>query len=262
MSAVRRTSAASALAETLVSAPVAPWSGSEDIGDQNQANTNGSVPESRVTTEPVNLFDFVQHECMRGLTRAVLVTVEDEEGVLYFDDGQLVHAETRRLEGEEAALSILGWKQGRLEPSAGYWVRPNTIETSWQGLLMKAAQRLDEARRCMDETVGPPQAEKVFSELEEFIEFKDASLSRAVRLDSEGVVIASRGDMQDFPDAACYAVRLAELIGEGLGLENFSGLECVTTRKVMIAYVDDDMLVAVEGELSSDLSGHRRRAGT
>lgn len=210
-----------------------------------------------------NLFDFVQHECMRGLTRAVLVSTRLDHGVLYFDEGQLVHAETSQLEGEEAALSILCWSGAHLESSANYWVHPNTIETSWQGLLMKAAQRLDEAgRSSYDVSLETTSAEKVFADLKEFIEFKDPNLSRAVRLDSEGGVIASRGDMQDFPEAASYAVRLAELIGEGLGLENFTGLECVTTKHVMLAYVEEEMLVAVEGDLWADLSAHRKRAGT
>jgi hypothetical protein len=209
-----------------------------------------------------NLFDFVQHECMRGLTRAVVVSTPLDHGVLYFDEGQLVHAETSQLEGEEAALSILCWRGARLESSANYWVHPSTIETSWQGILMKAAQRLDESRRSSEEALVATTAQKVFADLAEFIEFKDANLSRAVRLDSEGGVIASRGDMQDFPDAACYAVRLAELIGEGLGLENFTGLECVTSKKVMLAYLEEDMLVAVEGDLGADLNVHRKRAGT
>ena len=210
-----------------------------------------------------NLFDFVQHECMRGLTRAVVVSTRLDQGVLYFDEGQLVHAETSQLEGEEAALSILCWSGAQLESSANYWVHPSTIETSWQGLLMKAAQRLDEASRSgYDMILETMPAEKVFADLKEFIEFKDPNLSRAVRLDSEGGVIASRGDMQDFPDAASYAVRLAELIGEGLGLENFTGLECVTTKRVMLAYVEEETLVAVEGDLWADLSAHRKRAGT
>jgi len=209
-----------------------------------------------------NLFDFVQHECMRGLTRAVIVSAELDQGVLYFDQGQLVHAETSRLEGEEAALSILCWSGAHLEASTNYWVHQNTIDTSWQGLLMRAAQRLDEAGRHPGESLKTAVAQKVFADLAEFIEFKDASLSRAVRLDSEGGVIASRGDMQDFPDAACYAVRLAELIGEGLGLENFIGLECVTSKKVMLVYVEEETLVAVEGDAWVDLSVHRKRAGT
>jgi hypothetical protein len=76
-----------------------------------------------------------------------VVSTSLDQGVLYFDEGQLVHAETSRLQGEEAALSILCWRGAHLESSAKYWVHPNTIETSWQGLLMKAAQRLDEAGR-------------------------------------------------------------------------------------------------------------------
>jgi len=227
---------------------------------------NHSSPVSGVVERfnNANLSDFVQFECMRGLTRAVLVSSQTDEGVLYFDEGQLVHAETSALEGEAAALCILCWGTARVEPSPNIWVLPNTIETSWQGLLMKAAHQLDESKAGNNLAVQPTESpvEKVFSNLEDFVEFKDPNLLRAVRLDSEGDVITSRGEMADFPDAACYAVRLAELIGEGLGLENFSGLECVTTKKLMLVYVDEDTLVAVEADPSVDLSKHRKRAGT
>jgi hypothetical protein len=212
--------------------------------------------------DDANLFDFVQQECMRGLTRAVLAHAGGSEGVLYFDDGQLVHAEVADIEGEEAALAILCWRHARVEPSQNMWILANTIETSWQGLLMKAAHRLDEIERSSEITVPKAHVEKAPADLEEFAEFSDTNLTRAVHLDSEGEVIASRGDLQDFPDAVCYAARLAELIGEGLGLERFCGLECVTTKRTMIVHVDEDSLVAVEAELSADLTLYRKRAGT
>lgn len=231
---------------------------------QSQVTHTSNMPSSGIITriEAANLFDFVQLECMRGLTRAVLVSTAQAAGILYFDEGQLVHAETDQLCGEDAAICILGWQSGRIDPSPQVWVNPNTIDISWQGLLMKAAHRLDESERDHDSRVQKTPAEKAFSKLEEFVEFRDTSLTRAVRLDSEGEVLTSHGEMKDFADAACYAVRLAELIGEGLGLDHFTGLECVTTKSVMLAYVEDETLVAVEGEHSVDLSAHRKRAGT
>ncbi len=249
------------------------------LAELKEELTRGSSPTARVipidvrgrpgpdsgvisSRSEANLFDFVQFECMRGLTRAVIVYARGESGILYFDEGQIVHAETSGLEGEEAALVMLCWQHVSIEASSSVWVNPNTIDTSWQGLLMMAAQRLDESLTESDSRVQQPPAEKVFSNLEEFVEFQDANLTRAVRLDSEGEIITSRGEMHEFPDAASYAVRLAELIGEGLGLENFSGLECVTNKRIMLTYIDEDMLVAVEGDLSTDLSQHRKRAGT
>ncbi len=230
-------------------------------------------PSSGVTAtyEAESLFDFVQFECMRGLTRGVHVKAGNDEGVLFFDEGQIVHAETGSLEGQEAALKILSWQTVSIHPCSDVWVSPNSITTSWQGLLMMAAQRLDEAvleteygqsDLESDSRLQRSQSDDTFSSLEEFVEFRDSNLIRAVRLDSEGEVITSRGNLQNFPDAASYAVRLAELIGEGLGLERFSGLECVTSTSVMLAYVDEDDLVAVEAESAAEVNQHRKRAGT
>lgn len=227
----------------------------------NGQSSKAPSSEIGVTAEDANLFDFVQQECMRGLTRAVLVRTQHSEGILCFDEGQLIHAETGKLCGEDAAIFILCWRFGRIDPTSDVWVNPSTIETSWQGLLMKAAQRIDEGDRDHDSSIQT-RGEKAFSNLEEFVEFRGSNLSRAVRVDSEGEVLVSHGDTKDFADAACYAVRLAELIGEGLGLDQFTGLECVTNKKVMLAYVEDEIMVAVEADPIVDLSIHRKRAGT
>ena len=88
------------------------------------------------------------------------------------------------------------------------------------------------------------------------------SIIRAVRLDADGEVIQSDGDVSEFADAAAYAVRLAQLIGEGLGLEGFRGFECTAQSKSMITYLDDDgSVVAIEASARADLSAHRKKAG-
>lgn len=220
--------------------------------------------------------DLVQLECLRGLTRAVRVSANAEDGILFFDQGQLVHAETRRSSGEDAALEILSWEEGTVEPSERMWLNAPTIETGWQGLLMRAAQRRDEAMSSRfpgPPSEVPPALEQIPSERESGSMWKGAEplkssdvpensdILRSVRLDSEGAVLESTGDVGDFPDAAAYAVRLAQLIGDGLGLEDFVGLECVAPDRIMVTYVNDDEIVAVEARPGADVSEHRKKAG-
>lgn len=207
------------------------------------------------------LADLVQLECMRGLTRSVSVRSESEHALLYFDQGQLVHAECGNLQGEEAALHILGWVDGSVEAADQFWVHPPSIQTSWQGLLMIAAHRQDEAKRS-DGLPEAPLSERTLRNANAVNnQSSSTQIARSVRLERNGNIIESHGSLQDFPDAAAYVVRLAELIGEGLGLENFEALECSSSGHTMLAYLDGDTIMALEGTPGSEIAAHRIKAG-
>lgn len=207
--------------------------------------------------------DLIQLECTRGLTRAVRIMAGTRTGFLYFDQGQLVHAIAGRLVGEAAAREILTWEGGTVRPSDSYWVNPPTIHMSWQALLITAAHAEDEASRSDSEI---SLKLNVTDDAEEEVEMKpndhEEGISRLVELTTSGEVIRSHGDVGDFSDAAAYCAQLAQLIGEGLGLEEFSGLECTSEGKTMLVYGTENSIVALEGDPSAGpVIEHRKRAG-
>ncbi|RMF60569.1 MAG: response regulator [Calditrichaeota bacterium] len=58
------------------------------------------------------LSDIIQLNCLGRLTSALKVTSEEEEGYIYFHEGNIVHAETERLQGEAAFYHIMSWQSG------------------------------------------------------------------------------------------------------------------------------------------------------
>ena len=190
-----------------------------------------------------SIADLVQLECLRGLTRAIRVFSEGHAGVLYFDQGQLVHADTGDQVGEEAALSILSWASGHVEACGEYWLKPPTIQTSWRGMLITAATRADERTRATgsyddaddgaeaialdDESlVGTVPREPVATGPSNSQRAQDArawsEALRAVRLDVNGSVVSAKGSktqVSELSEAIAYSVVLAQVVGEGLGLD-------------------------------------------
>lgn len=117
---------------------------------------NGFVGE----IEGLGLVDIVQFACLSGDDRKLSVLSEDNLGVLYFSDNEIIHAEFGELTGEEAFYRIMSWPSGTFSMLFAK-TNQRTIDASWNFLLLEAARRIDEqnrpAARPAEESDGLPK---------------------------------------------------------------------------------------------------------
>lgn len=92
----------------------------------------------------LSALDIIQLKCLSNATLILQVASPSGIGRIYFDNGQIVHAETLDSRGEGAFEQILRWKGGRIKEMPMLSKPPHTITTGWQGLLLNIAQRIDE----------------------------------------------------------------------------------------------------------------------
>ena len=119
---------------------------------KNTSPANGFVGE----IEGLSLVDLVQFACLSGDNRKLSVlSSEDNLGVLYFSDNEIVHAEFGELTGEEAFFRIMSWLSGTFSMLFDQ-TDQRTIDSSWNFLLLEAARRLDEQQK----KIAPPEKEK------------------------------------------------------------------------------------------------------
>lgn len=200
----------------------------------------------RVSLEGATLPDFVQMECLAQSTRVFRVTSGHRIGYLFFDKGQMIHALSGDDVGEPAALDILKWRDGSVEPCNVGWPDAPSIHSTWQNLLLLAAQARDESGRhklvSFPSNRGtPPASTGTMRSDSHRLAKKDeppmspppssqalslAQFQAFVRLDPAGNVISAKGASEELAPVAAYAARLSELIGNMLGMEGFSALEC------------------------------------
>lgn len=92
--------------------------------------------------------DLIQLKCLGRATVTLEFTGNHgRQGLIFFKDGEILHAESGALKGVEAFNEIVGWRGGRvIEASAGP-VPYRTIEGNWQSLLMHAVQWVDEQKQ-------------------------------------------------------------------------------------------------------------------
>jgi hypothetical protein len=192
----------------------------------------------------VSLADLIQMECLAGSKLVVRVTSGPKVGYLYFRGGMVVHAVTATGLGEAAAMEMLSWNGGTFEPTDREWAK-DTIVTSWQSLLLRAAQIRDEKEAGSVVTLHADGGEgrrgrsrSDASIIGESIEVEVTPIQVAghtlraedvqvyLRMNADGAMVANHGSTQSFADSAAYAVMLGQLLGDQLGVDGFVSMEC------------------------------------
>jgi hypothetical protein len=234
-----------------------------------------------------SLADLVQMVCLSGSKAVVRVTSGSKVGHLFFRGGALVHASTPSLTGEPAAMEMLSWNWGTFEPADREWTR-DTISTSWQGLLMRAAQIDDEReagsvvslhtevheRRTLSRPDTAPLEPPLEAVIEEEVQFEASPLDVAehtlraedfalyIRMSPDGKVIASHGATQAFAGVIAFALRLGQLAGEQLGLEGFRAMECALRETAYFVVLEDGGgIVVLQPHASADADSVRALLG-
>lgn len=95
----------------------------------------------------LTLTDVIQLEGQNHFSGSVLVVFQEQEGQIFFQQGEVVHAEAGSHSGEDAFYRIIGWPGGsfKLHPNVSSLHR--TVHKRREHLLLMAHQWLDESRQ-------------------------------------------------------------------------------------------------------------------
>lgn len=238
----------------------------------------------RGSVHGASLADLVQMECLSGRERVMRVCSGSEVGYLFFRGGQIVHAVSRRGIGESAALEILRWNDGTFEPCSAGWPDRDSIGSSWQNLILLAAQHRDEsgrhnlvafpsARAATRPSSSPPPSAPPAPPVSGSTRSDPgmshesstpmlAQVRAAVRVDPAGNLVSSKGDARELGQIAAYAARLAELVGDGLGMQGLVSVEVTQQRSRTFIYREKTgNTFALSAAPDADLSQVRERLG-
>lgn len=94
----------------------------------------------------LHLPDVIQLISVSAKSGAFELSNEAEKGVIYLDEGRIVHASVGRLEGDEAIYTLATWNEGFFRFVPGEVSVARTITKNNTSLLMEAARRMDEWR--------------------------------------------------------------------------------------------------------------------
>lgn len=135
----------------------------------------------------LKLPSLIQLNCMERNTAKLTIEAEGRYGFLYFEKGQVVHAECDPDIGEKAVFRLLNLYSGQFKVESGIRAPVKSINTSWNNLLLDGLNQMDG---------GNDNPELQFTHLFEKL-FTVKGLKSALLLTSEGEIIASSSQDQD-----------------------------------------------------------------
>lgn len=100
--------------------------------------------------QDMTVADLIQHNCEDRKMARLSIQNADRQAVLFFKDGNIVHAVSDEQEGEEVIYHILSWEEGTFNLETGIEPPAFTIHRSWSGLLLEGARRIDENKPDTD----------------------------------------------------------------------------------------------------------------
>ncbi|KAA3617678.1 MAG: response regulator [Calditrichaeota bacterium] len=123
------------------------------------------------------LSDLIQMNCLGRLTNAITVETMEKKGIIYFEDGNIIHSTVGDLDGEEAFYEIICWQGGSFAINKGAKADQETIMKGWQSLMLEGLRRNDEKRETEEvldsDEIKKQQVDEIFSK---FIETKGVHL--------------------------------------------------------------------------------------
>ncbi len=115
----------------------------KSLKEESDKGFNGSM-------SGLQLPDLIQMNCLSQITTALQITKDQRSGIIFFEDGQITHAEMEALEGEEALFTILAWQSGSFKFLGGQKAPKVTINSNWEYLLIEGMRKADEMSRALE----------------------------------------------------------------------------------------------------------------
>ena len=106
------------------------------------------------TVDGIELMDIVQFNGLSRATAALKVTTTNHEGMIFFKNGEVVHAMCDNESGEKAFFTILGFQGGTLQNIRGVEPPIVSIKKGLESLLFEVALKSDESEEMKEGTEG------------------------------------------------------------------------------------------------------------
>ncbi|KAA3608797.1 MAG: DUF4388 domain-containing protein [Calditrichaeota bacterium] len=195
----------------------------------------------------IKLPSLIQLNCMEHNSAKLTIERAAKFGFIYFEEGQVTHAEYDPYIGEEAVFRLLALLDGKFKVENGVKPPVRTIETNWSNLLLEGMHKIDHSQ---DEVEN-----RYYRLFERLLTIKGVL---SVSLNSkEGVCIdkTEQGDAKKKDPNVAFIMLQAQKLSKTIGLDHpefvsiFSGQQ----KYFFAGYNEHFLLLQMDKKVKSDV---------
>ncbi len=205
----------------------------------------------------LSLTDVIQLKGHNKYTGAITVEYGASQGVIYFVDGEIIHAELGGESGEQAIYQIIKWPGGTFNIHPEMTSNVCTIHYRTDFLLLEALRRLDEenAGSAANASTGPAVTprrtmSKIAARLLEI-----SNITYAVLLDKQGAPLQDTSiEAVALAAKGLFLARTGNQLGDLMGLGEIKAAAVHTTNFHLLLYDSKQhyLSIAVKPECNLD----------
>lgn len=194
----------------------------------------------------LKLPSLIQLNCMERNTAKLTIEHSGKFGFVYFENGQVVHAEYDPDIGEKAVFRLLTLYAGKFKVESGIRAPVRTIHTNWNNLLLDGLHQLD----SMDDN-----PERRYDHLFERL-FTVKGVKTALIFDKEGAIIANSSGKSQSEDALhALVLNAADKIGMLLKREgpDYISISAASQKYIYAKYNQYFVLLEMDQKIKLDV---------
>ena len=184
----------------------------------------------------LKLANLIQLNCMERNTAKLTIDYAGKYGTIYFQGGQVVHAEFDPDLGEKAIYRMLSLEEGKFKVESGVRAPAETITTSWSNLLLEGLQQKDDRLSSDDaknqELLGMLMNVK--------------GVMRAAILTLDGDVISSEHEAEKEFSVSAFSALQIGYMSEAAEIEYPKYISLVVGQTRMILHRRNDEIIYIE----------------
>jgi predicted regulator of Ras-like GTPase activity (Roadblock/LC7/MglB family) len=194
----------------------------------------------------LKLPSLIQLNCMERNTAKLTIETEGKYGFIYFEKGQVVHAEFDPEIGDKAVYRLLGLYSGLFKVESGIRPPVKSIKTSWNNLLLDGLNQID---------VAEDNPERKFAHIFERL-FAVKGIKSAIFLDDEGEIVASSSEnLKDKNFLFALSVLQAEKVGAifNKGYPDFTSISSGSDRYILARNSNLNLIMLLDSKMKLDV---------
>lgn len=205
----------------------------------------------------LGLADLVQITAQNRFSGCFRLEHEGRLGVLFFRDGEIVHAEVGHKTGEEAFCELLTWPRGRFTTEPNVVTTQRTIQKSCEHLLLDAHRCLDEKAASERGELGVPRPAPPPAPGAAALDVVRAlpGVAAAVMLTSDGQPTDGSYESEALAGQAAFVAMFAAEVGALLRVGELRSASVQGSAAHLLLYTGKPRSLAVAVQTDHDLAG-------